>query len=112
MGKDDKVTLRKFQIVDGFSCPIILDEEKPSIRGFDCVWSKDGTIITYQVMRVKDNTSPVKSQQVRTTKHNNHQSLDARPKNLDIDVLGSDVDDLDYDDGSSMAIQSNVRYCI
>ena len=62
VSKDDKVTLRKFQIVDGYSCPIILDEEKPGIRCFDCVWSKDGTIITYQIKRVKDSQA-VKSQQ-------------------------------------------------
>ena len=117
VSKHDKVTLRKFQIVEGFSCPIVLDEEKPGMKGFDCVWQKDGTIVTYQVMRVRD-SSPVKSQQVRNSqdkknKNFNH-SVDVRPKraNLDIDVLGSDVDDLDYDDGSSVAMNSNVRYCI
>ena len=47
VSKDDRVTLRKFQIVDGFSNPIIIDEEKPGIRGFDCLWAKDGTVITY-----------------------------------------------------------------
>ena len=47
VSKDDKVTLRKFQLTEGYSCPIVLDEEKPGIRNFDCVWSKDGTIVTY-----------------------------------------------------------------
>ena len=103
--------------MEGFSCPIILDEEKPGIRGFDCVWQKDGTIVTYQVKKVRDQ-SPVKSQQVRNSKdhQNMNLSVDARPRNRgrnpDLDVLGSDVDDLDYDDGSSMAMQSNIRYCI
>ena len=47
VSRTDKVTIRKFQIVDGYSCPISLDEEKPGIRGFDCSWSKDGTVTTY-----------------------------------------------------------------
>ena len=47
VSKDDKVTIRKFQLVDGYSCPIIFDEEKPGLRGFDCIWTKDGTVVTY-----------------------------------------------------------------
>lgn len=61
VSKKDKVTLRKFQLVDGYSCPIVIDEEKPGFKGFDCVWSKDGTVITYQIKKMRDN-SPVKSQ--------------------------------------------------
>ena len=87
--------------MDGFSNPIIIDEEKPGIRGFDCVWAKDGTVITYQVMRVR-RSSPAKSQQPSATKKNPANRNTPRP-NLDIEVLGSEMDDLEFDDGSSVA---------
>ena len=62
VAKDDKVTLRKFQIVQGYSCPVVLDEEKPGIRSFDVTWQKDGTVTTYQVKRIREYGSPTKSQ--------------------------------------------------
>jgi hypothetical protein len=109
VSKDDKVTLRKFQIVEGYSCPIVIDEEKPGIKGFDCSWTKDGTIITYHVKRIKD-TSPVKSQQVGHQRSKTQQKP-AQVK-TDVDILGSEMDDFECDDGSSIALNSSVRYCI
>lgn len=60
MTKQDKLTLRKFQIVEGYSNPIVIDEEKPGIRSFDTIWQKDGTLTTFQVKRVRE-SSPAKS---------------------------------------------------
>lgn len=110
VSKDDKVTIRKFQLVDGYSCPIVLDEEKPGLRGFDCIWTKDGTVVTYQVKRVRD-ASPAKSvgQSKDLRMVTRDRPVRARP---DVEILGSEMDDFEYDDGSSVAMFHNVRYCI
>ena len=103
--------LRRFEIVDGYSCPIVIDEEKPGIRGFDTLWHKDGTLTTFQVKRVIDTTAVtagVKSLQVRTSRDN----IKTRLKSND-DVM-SDLEDFEcVDDGTSMVpSQSRVRYCV
>lgn len=49
--KNDKISIRKFEIVDGYSPPITLDEQKPGINTFDLNWTKNGNIITYNVVK-------------------------------------------------------------
>lgn len=105
--------LRKFEIAEGFSCPILIDEEKPGIRCFDTMQHKDGMLTTFQVKRITDNT-PVtegpKSLQVRASRDN----IKHRLKSSD-DVM-SDLEDFEcVDDGSSVALiggSSRVRYCV
>ena len=114
VSKHDKITIRKFQVVDGYSCPIVLDEEKPGIKGFDCCWTKDGTVITYQVARVRDQQHGApKSLQVGLQMSSAQKKI--RPvgaPRVDVEMLGSEMDDFDIDDGTTVAGTSNVKYCI
>ena len=49
--KDNKITVKKFELVEGYSSNIKLDEQKPGFKSFDVVWTMDGTLITYLVKR-------------------------------------------------------------
>ena len=115
VSRDDKVQLRKFQIVEGYSCPIMIDEEKPGIRAFDTIWQKDGTLVTFQVKRVRD-TSGAKSLQVRASREINGKRkgapVKARPNYDEMEMLGSDMEDFELDDSSSAAVQGQVRYAL
>ena len=54
----DKVCIRKFELVEGYSPPLQLDEQKPGISLFDLNWTKDGNIICYQVVRREPEEQP------------------------------------------------------
>ena len=54
----DSVKLRRFELVDASDqsqnsfTPLVVDEEKPGIRGFDLLWAKDGSLSTFQVIKI------------------------------------------------------------
>ena len=52
LSKDYKISIKRFDLVEGYSHPVKLDEQKPGFKAFDVVWTMDGTLITYVVKRV------------------------------------------------------------
>jgi hypothetical protein len=56
--KQDKISIRKFEIVEGYSPPVTLDEQKPGICNFDLSWSKQGSICTFQIVRSEPSEPP------------------------------------------------------
>ena len=62
--KDNKITVRRFELAEGYSNPVKLDEQKPGFKNFDVVWTNDGTLITYQVKRLNTMPMAAMSQQI------------------------------------------------
>ena len=50
--RKDKLLIRKFKVVPGFSAALGLDEQKPGFNSFDFIHSKEGLLTTFQVKKI------------------------------------------------------------
>jgi len=47
VNKQDRVQVRRFEIVAGYTKAIQIDEQKPGLNYFDLYWTKQGTVVTF-----------------------------------------------------------------
>ena len=68
--RQDKLSVRKFKIIDGFSKPVKIEEEKPGMKTFDLTQNRDGTVTTFQVVKLRSD------QQIRLSEPIGYENLD------------------------------------
>ena len=108
--KQDKILIKQFQLTEGYSKPIALDEQKPGYNAFEVIWTKEGNLVTFQVMRNREQPQAQSQQLDNSTEKQVGKRFKRDASPFHSQVLGSDVDDFEYDEDEQGA--PNAKYCI